>query len=160
MPLRTIVNRWGNNSYMSDDILKFFPQHITYVEPFFGAGALYFKKEPSEKEIINDIDKDLIHDYRRLKKVSSDSSKYPQNLNTIKTNKNEIKAEAKTNSNISAEAEAKTKTEAVIKSENVAKVNSESKEKSEISAMKKLYATSKTVKQIILGKKNQSRFIK
>ena len=42
------------------------------------------KKQVKAIAIINDIDKDLIHDYRRLKKVSSDSSKYPQNLNTIK----------------------------------------------------------------------------
>jgi len=38
-----------------------------YVELFFGAGWVYFGKEPSKTEVINDIDKELINLFRMIK---------------------------------------------------------------------------------------------
>lgn len=46
-----------------------FPSHKTYVEPFFGGGAVFFEKEPSEVEVVNDLDPVLMEDYKRLAKA-------------------------------------------------------------------------------------------
>jgi DNA adenine methylase len=43
------------------------PEHNCYVEPFCGGAALFFAKEPSKVEIINDINGDLINLYRVVK---------------------------------------------------------------------------------------------
>lgn len=53
-----------------------------YVEPFFGGGAVFFGKTPSEKEIVNDLDSKLIQDYKRILKAptSFESYKMPKTL--------------------------------------------------------------------------------
>lgn len=39
------------------------PQHQLYCEPFIGGAAVYFAKEPSAVEVINDTNKELINFY-------------------------------------------------------------------------------------------------
>lgn len=53
-----------------------------YVEPFFGGGAVFFGKTPSEKEIVNDLDSKLIQDYKRILQAptSFESYKMPKTL--------------------------------------------------------------------------------
>jgi len=46
---------------MASDIIKLFPKHKVYVEVFGGAGHVLFKKEPSEIEVYNDINKELVN---------------------------------------------------------------------------------------------------
>jgi DNA adenine methylase len=43
------------------------PEHICYSEVCFGAGWVYFGKEPSKVEVINDIDKELLNLFRMIK---------------------------------------------------------------------------------------------
>jgi len=47
-------------------IVDMMPDHKQYVELFFGAGWVFFKKEQSKYETINDLDNDLITFYRVL----------------------------------------------------------------------------------------------
>lgn len=47
-------------------------EEMTYVEPFVGAGHVFYGKEPSEKEIINDKDTGLTMIHRGLKKFSGE----------------------------------------------------------------------------------------
>jgi len=58
--LRAPIARIGGKSKIKKIIIeKYIPkdyENITYIEPFFGAGHIYFEKKPSNKEIINDID--------------------------------------------------------------------------------------------------------
>ena len=62
--LNTILKYPGGKSRIADWIISFFPNHKVYLEPFFGSGALFFKKKPSYIETINDIDGDIINLFR------------------------------------------------------------------------------------------------
>jgi len=48
-------------------LLRLFPPHHKYVEVFFGGGALFFRKQPSPLEVINDIDDDVFNLYSVLR---------------------------------------------------------------------------------------------
>ncbi len=49
--------KWtGGKFYLADWIVSLMPRHKVYVEPFFGAGWVFFTKPKSEIEVINDID--------------------------------------------------------------------------------------------------------
>ena len=48
-------------------ILPLIPQHTTYCEPFFGGGAVFFGKEPSKVEVINDLNTAVGIFYEQLK---------------------------------------------------------------------------------------------
>ena len=49
---------------MVSHILPLIPQHQTYVEPFCGGAAVFFSKDPSIVEVINDTNSELINFYR------------------------------------------------------------------------------------------------
>lgn len=54
--------RIGGKSKLKKVLINYFPDNyesMTYIEPFFGAGSLFFYKEPSKKEVINDLDKNI-----------------------------------------------------------------------------------------------------
>ncbi len=57
----------GGKRRLADAIFPLFPEHKCYVEAFAGAAALYFMKEPSDVEVINDINGELINLYRVVK---------------------------------------------------------------------------------------------
>ena len=74
--MRILFGRIGNKTAIADHIIKLFPEHKTHVELFVGSGAIYFHKDPSVIEVINDIDKELISGYRLVKQVSGDPTKF------------------------------------------------------------------------------------
>lgn len=61
------VCRVGGKSKLRKTILGMIPEHVCYIELFFGAGWVYFGKEPSKIEVVNDIDKELINLFRTIK---------------------------------------------------------------------------------------------
>lgn len=60
----------GGKRLMVKNILNLIPPHRVYVEPFVGAGHVFWAKEPSEVEVINDLDSGLMKWYQDLKKRS------------------------------------------------------------------------------------------
>jgi len=52
---------------MAAKILKLFPPHRVYVEPFGGGASLLFAKKPSPVEIYNDVDSGLVDLFRVLR---------------------------------------------------------------------------------------------
>ncbi len=56
----------GGKSLLSKIIIDSMPDHHSYVEVFAGAAWVFFKKEKSKVEIINDLDGDLVSFYRVL----------------------------------------------------------------------------------------------
>ena len=62
--MKSLLKYPGSKWRISDWILSFFPNHKVYLEPFFGSGALFFKKEPSYIETINDLDGNIVNLFR------------------------------------------------------------------------------------------------
>ncbi|AFJ02013.1 Methyl-directed repair DNA adenine methylase [Methylophaga frappieri] len=61
---KPILPWMGGKARLAKDILPLFPEHNCYVEVFAGGAALFYKKQPSKHEIINDINGELINLYR------------------------------------------------------------------------------------------------
>lgn len=59
-----IISWMGGKRRMAKHILPEFPAHTCYVEPFCGGAALFFMKEPSKVEVINDVDGEVVNLYR------------------------------------------------------------------------------------------------
>lgn len=56
----------GGKSKLSETIIRKIPSHLAYCEVFAGAGWVFFRKEPSKYETINDLDSNLVAFYRVL----------------------------------------------------------------------------------------------
>lgn len=52
---------------IAQKIVDNFPEHKVYLEPFFGSGAVFFTKELSYMETINDIDHNVINFFKVLR---------------------------------------------------------------------------------------------
>lgn len=64
MGMRAWYSRLGGKSKLAKRLYPMFPDektYTTYIEPFFGAGWLFFEKDKSPKEVINDLDKDIFY---------------------------------------------------------------------------------------------------
>lgn len=57
----------GGKTVYHENILKFFPEHRRYVEPFGGSAALLLNKPQSYIEVYNDIDDDVVHFFEVLR---------------------------------------------------------------------------------------------
>lgn len=82
--LRPPIARLGGKSRLRNKIIPQIPNHTCYVEPFFGAGWVYFGKEPSKVEVINDIDQELVNLFRVIKLHPEELDKYLKNDYAIK----------------------------------------------------------------------------
>lgn len=65
--MNRIINYPGAKWGMASKICSLMPPHRSYVEPFFGSGAVFFNKEPSAIETINDIDGDIVNFFKVLR---------------------------------------------------------------------------------------------
>ena len=65
--LKPPICRVGGKSKLRNTIIEMIPRHTCYVELFFGAGWVYFGKEESKVEVINDIDSELVNLFKTIK---------------------------------------------------------------------------------------------
>lgn len=60
--------KWvGGKSRLRKQIVQLLPPHTCYVEPFAGAAWVFFAKPPSQVEILNDIDQELVNFFQVVK---------------------------------------------------------------------------------------------
>src|ERR1700722_15515669 len=54
----------GGKNGLATKNIAMLPQHITYVEPFAGGAQVLFHKPPSNVEVLNDLDYDIVNFFR------------------------------------------------------------------------------------------------
>jgi len=59
--VKTLLSWLGGKSRLVPTILKRMPKHAQYVEPFFGGGALFWRKERCPREVVNDRDDRIVN---------------------------------------------------------------------------------------------------
>ncbi|TSE07697.1 DNA adenine methylase [Aquimarina algiphila] len=64
---KTPISYYGGKQNLVGRILKLIPEHSLYCEPFVGGAAVFFAKEPSEVEVINDLNGDIVNFYQVCK---------------------------------------------------------------------------------------------
>lgn len=67
MTIGPVLKYPGAKWQMAAWIVSQFPEHEVYLEPFFGSGAVFFTKQPSRVETINDIDGRVVNFFRVLR---------------------------------------------------------------------------------------------
>lgn len=61
---KTPITYYGGKQKLIPEILPRIPVHTSYVEPFCGGAAIFFAKQPSNLEVLNDTNRELINFYR------------------------------------------------------------------------------------------------
>src|ERR1041385_4774812 len=54
----------GGKNRLATKIISLLPEHTTYVEPFAGGAQVLFHKPPSNVEVLNDLDFDIVNFFR------------------------------------------------------------------------------------------------
>lgn len=54
----------GGKTRLAAKIITLFPEHTTYVEAFAGGAQVFFRKEPSKVEVLNDKDYEVVNFFR------------------------------------------------------------------------------------------------
>lgn len=62
--MKSILRYPGSKWNLADKISKLLPEHKTYLEPYFGSGAVLFTKIPSAIETVNDLNDDVVNLFR------------------------------------------------------------------------------------------------
>lgn len=65
--MRPPLTYYGGKQKMVKHILPLIPPHNVYVEPFLGGGAIFWNKEPSKGEVLNDINGEIVNFYQTVK---------------------------------------------------------------------------------------------
>lgn len=66
--MKTPIRYWGGKQQLAERIISLIPMHECYVEPFFGGGAVFFRKGMSKVEIINDLNDNMVNFYKTIKR--------------------------------------------------------------------------------------------
>ena len=75
-----ILRRLGNKKKLAEHIQSYFPSHSIYIEPFFGAGGMFFYKPKAKYNIINDLDSDVFNLFQVVSLQKEDFEKEFYNM--------------------------------------------------------------------------------
>lgn len=67
----------GGKFYLRKKIVELFAPHQRYIEPFFGAGHVFFEKPPSPTEIIGDINRQI---YNMWKQIADEPTRFIEGM--------------------------------------------------------------------------------
>lgn len=62
--MRSVLRYPGSKWNIARSLVDLIPEHHSYVEPYFGSGAVFFSKPYSDIETINDLDSDITNLFR------------------------------------------------------------------------------------------------
>ena len=65
--MKQLIKYPGSKWALAKWIIEHFPEHHSYLEPFFGSGAVLFNKAPAPIETINDIDGNVVNLFECIK---------------------------------------------------------------------------------------------
>ncbi len=65
--IKSVVKYPGAKWRIADWIIERMPEHHSYIEPYFGSGAVFFRKAASSIETINDLDDDVVNLFRVIR---------------------------------------------------------------------------------------------
>ena len=68
--MRTVLKYPGSKWNIAGQLVNMMPTHHSYVEPYFGSGAVLFNKPISDIETVNDLDSDVTNLFRCIQKDS------------------------------------------------------------------------------------------
>lgn len=66
--MNAILKYPGSKWSLARWIINFFPEHHSYLEPFFGSGAVLFNKPRSNIETVNDLDGNVVNLFEWIKR--------------------------------------------------------------------------------------------
>ncbi len=66
--MKAIMKYPGSKWSIAEWIIRFFPEHHSYLEPFFGSGAVLFNKPRSHIETVNDLDGNVVNLFEWIKR--------------------------------------------------------------------------------------------
>ena len=61
--MKTPLTYYGGKQQLASKIVSLIPEHRIYCEPFIGGAAVFFAKQKSQSEIINDINSEIVNFY-------------------------------------------------------------------------------------------------
>lgn len=68
--MKSVIKYPGSKWNIAPRLVELIPEHHSYVEPFFGSGAVLFNKPVSDIETVNDLDSDVVNLFRCIQKDS------------------------------------------------------------------------------------------
>lgn len=68
--MRCVLKYPGSKWNVAGKLASMMPPHHSYVEPFFGSGAVLFNKPPSDIETVNDLDNDVTNLFKCIQQDS------------------------------------------------------------------------------------------
>ena len=66
--MKAVMKYPGSKWSLARWIINFFPEHHSYLEPFFGSGAVLFNKPRSNIETVNDLDGNVVNLFEWIKR--------------------------------------------------------------------------------------------
>lgn len=70
MGANNVLRYPGSKWNIARQLVELIPPHHSYVEPYFGSGAVLFTKAPSAIETVNDLDGDVVNLFRCIQQDS------------------------------------------------------------------------------------------
>ncbi len=69
--MRSVLHYPGSKKRIASWIIKHMPPHHSYLEPYFGCGAVLFAKQPAPIETVNDLDGEVVNFFRVIRDPES-----------------------------------------------------------------------------------------
>jgi DNA adenine methylase len=69
--MKSLLHYPGSKKRIASWIFGNMPEHHSYLDPFFGGGAVFFAKPPSRIETVNDLDGDVVNFFRVIQNPES-----------------------------------------------------------------------------------------